>query len=416
MYSRILFSTYTAFLRLANVYIAIFSIFNKKLELLFNGRGKTWETLELFSKKQLPKPIWIHCASLGEFEQGRPLIEKIKLHYPNVPIVLSFFSSSGYEIMKHYDTVDAVFYLPADLPANNKRLLDLIHPRAMIFVKYEFWWNLILELQHQKISTFVISSVFRKEDYFFASTLSPFSKLLKGMKHIFVQDEQSAHVLSSHEITNYSVVGDTRIDRVIQRSKTADVGDALKEYCSNKTVIMYGSVWKSDMKVVNGSVSAFPDFIHVLVPHDVKASNVSAIQSMLSSSSDIYSNTEWSCSVMIIDNIGMLSSLYRMAKYAYVGGGFQHGIHNILEPAVYKIPVFFGPKYKKFNEANYFVQEETAFCVQSGEVINTRLFFLEQNPTAYITIEAKLERYFSDNKGVTDKILHELQPILSKEY
>lgn len=399
-----LFFFYTLAIHLGNIYIYLGRLFSPKLESLYFGRKQTWSTLETFSKNH-HKPCWIHCASLGEFEQGRPLIEKMKMNYPKMPIILSFFSASGYEIMKHYDRVDAVIYLPSDLPSNNKKLIQLIDPSMVIFVKYEFWWNLLGALTRKDIKIFLVSAVFRNGNYFFSTIFRPFLDIIGKYQHIFVQDNNSSEILAKNNIINHTIAGDTRVDRVIQRSKSAEVTGNIITYCASKTTIVYGSVWMTDMAVVLDCIKRFPDMVHILAPHDISMSNIQKIRSAIPIPSDVYSDCEWHHYVMIIDNIGMLGGLYQIAKYAFVGGGFQNGIHNILEPAVFKLPVFFGPNFKKFNEALYLTNKEFAFAVDKTASMADMIYTLENDHLAYQTISEGISNYFQQNKGATEAII-----------
>ena len=407
--SYLLFFFYTLAIYLGNIFIYLGRLFSPKLALLYKGRKQTWQTLIDFSDKH-KHSCWIHCASLGEFEQGRPLIEKLRANYPEVPIVLSFYSPSGYEIMNHYDYVDAVIYLPSDLPSNNKKLLKLINPCMVIIVKYEFWWNLLDLLTRKKIKVFLVSGVFRKGNYFFKPIFRPFADILPRYQHLFVQDSTSAHILTAHNITNHTIAGDTRIDRVIQRSKTSEIPENIKTYCSDHNTIVYGSVWLTDMNVVASTIINFPEMVHILAPHDISLANIQRIRTSIKTESDLYSDCDWQYKVMIVDNIGMLGGLYQLAKYAYVGGGFQNGIHNILEPAVFKIPVFFGPNFTKFNEAVYLTKAKAAFTVDNSVTMTTSILHLEAHNTEYQDISEKLSQYFLHNKGATDNIMSAIEP------
>lgn len=413
--SYFLFFGYTLAIHLGNIYIYLGRLFSPKLASLYIGRKQTWSVLETFAKTH-KKTCWIHCASLGEFEQGRPLIEKIRMNYPQMPILLSFFSASGYEIMKHYDRVDAVIYLPSDLPSNNKKLIQLIDPSMIIFVKYEFWWNLLDTLTRKGIKIFLVSAVFRKGNYFFSPLFSPFLDILAKYQHIFVQDDNSSQVLTRHNIKNHTISGDTRVDRVIQRSKSAEVPENIKTYCASKTTIVYGSVWMTDMAVVIDCLRRYPDMVHILAPHDISMSNIQKIRSAIPVPSDVYSDCEWNHHVMIIDNIGMLGGLYQIAKYAFVGGGFQNGIHNILEPAVFKLPVFFGPNFKKFNEALYLTNKKFAFSVDKSSFMADMIHTLEQDHLAYQGISEGLAQYFHQSKGATEAIVTAMDAYILQNY
>lgn len=396
------FWVYSLMIHIGNLYISIGSLFSKKLQLLNKGRASTWQKLKDTSHLT-GKRIWMHCASLGEFEQGRPLIEKIKKEQPDIAVYLSFFSPSGYEIQKNYEKADVIFYLPSDTGTNAKKLVHLIRPDIVIFVKYEFWWNLNHRLINSGIPVVLISAVFRPNDYFWHLLSRPFKNILKNYTHIFTQDDTSARVLESQGFSNYSVSGDTRIDRVTQRSAQVIQSEEIAQYVNGKSAIVYGSVWMSDMHVVPAAIAAFPDYIHIIAPHDISNKNIHLIRSAFNQPSDLYSEQDWKSNVVIINNIGMLAGLYSFAKYAYIGGGFQKGIHNILEPAVYKIPVFFGPNHKKFNEAVTLTSLQAAFVVDNREKMPDTIKNLDQNQKKYQNIAQILDDFFEKNKGATEK-------------
>ena len=434
---RILFWLYTIIVHAGNIYIFLGCIFSEKLRLLNSGRQTTWKTLEKLSlgreKKVDPvnqkkdkddrrfanveqtkdglnirdvkygKRVWIHCASLGEFEQGRPVIEKIKLNHPECFIALSFFSPSGYEIQKNYDKADVIFYLPADTPDNCIRLLKLIRPDVMIFVKYEFWWNLIRVLVRNKVKIFLISGIFRKNDYFLKTIFRPFLTLLRGYKMIFLQDKTSHDIMAEHNVSNTMISGDTRIDRAIQRSKGSDVPTAIKEYVGEKKVIIYGSVWKSDMALVLNCIDRFSEFVHIIAPHDIATANVNKLMNLIQAEVCLYSDDKWLGKILIINNIGMLGSLYSLSKYAYVGGGFQQGIHNILEPAVFNVPVFFGPHHKKFNEAILLQAENIAYSVSDSTKMIETIIKFEKSEVEYSLLSKRANAFFERSKGATEK-------------
>ncbi len=428
--NRLLFILYTIVIRVGNIYIFIGSMFSHKLRLLKEGREETRKKLKSLRedvkrkgkitsnkikhgdliaeggtalKSKYRTTVWMHCASLGEFEQGRPLIEKIKLNYPDSYLALSFFSPSGYEIQKNYDKAELIFYLPSDTPENCDSILQTIQPDIVIFVKYEFWWNLINKIVAKNIRIFLIAAVFRKNDYFFKSFFRPFLVLLRNYNMIFVQDKTSADILHKHNVTNQMITGDTRIDRVIQRSKASDVPLSIKEYAEDKTVIVYGSIWESDLNIVIHCIKRFPGFVHIMAPHDISTANVKKLKSLIPTEVCLYSDDKWSGNLLVINNIGMLGSLYSLAKYVYIGGGFQKGIHNILEPAVFRIPVFFGPNHTKFNEATILQQEKVAFSVNNASKIIEIIDRFEQSEAEYVALSKKTSDFFIRSQGATEK-------------
>ena len=407
----LLFTFYTFAIRLSNVFIYIGRYFSDKLELLYQGRQSVWKKLEDFSLDNR-NVVWFHCASLGEFEQGRPLIEKIKHEYPFIKILISFYSPSGYEIKKDYKLADLIIYLPSDLNTNNRKLIALINPAIVIFVKYEFWWNLINTLIEHRIKIFLVSAVFRDTDYFFSSFFKPFRVLLSGYEKIFVQDEMSAKTLIKNGLKNVSIAGDTRIDNVILRAESSVLPEQIKNYTLQKTVIIYGSVWLSDIEILVPLITYYPDFLHILAPHNVSKDYILKIQEKLGRPSDIYSDKTWKSNILLIDNIGMLSSLYKLAKYAYIGGGFEKGIHNILEPAIFGIPVFFGPNHKKFNEAVNMARLNIAFGVNSSAEAIGIISSFESDINKYKHLNQQISHFFKSNSGATEKIASEMAPFL----
>ena len=393
-----------------NVFIFFAQFFNTKMKLLYQGRLDT-----LIKTKQTPKyqkSIWIHCASLGEFEQGRPVIEALKKSYPNYPIVLSFFSPSGYEIRKDYPMVDQVIYLPSDSANHAKKLIKYYNPQLFILVKYEFWWHLLDQLQQHNVTTIVISAKFRDSNYF----LKPFSislkNILKKINIIFVQDQNSMSILKDNGFTNAKLAGDTRIDRVISHAHSVIVSDKIKHFVIGQEVIVYGSVWMEDMSVVRSTINALPNFIHIIAPHDVNRHNILKLTNQLNQKFSLFSEGKWHNHILIIDNVGMLSSLYSIAEYAYIGGGFGAGIHNTLEPTVFGIPTIFGPKYQKFREAEEMILSGAAFSINSPDECVQVIRDLDHNYDEYTQVKVKLKAYFRQNSGATDKIMGQLAQFL----
>lgn len=411
MWQRLLFIIYTFGIHLGNFFIYSNKFLNNKINQLYKGRR---DTLNRIRSNNPPKnnPIWIHCASLGEFEQGRPLIEAIKSTYPDEKIILSFFSPSGYEIRKNYPYADEIIYLPSDLPENNRRLLEYYNPKILILVKYEFWWNLIREVQQKHIPIISISGVFRNNDYFLKQIVKPFRNLLIHFEMIFVQDEASEKVLSERNFHNVEIAGDTRIDSVLNNLNKNPAPKRIHAFVQGKKTIIYGSVWLSDIHMAIGVMQAFPDYKHIIVPHDVRPENIDNLRRWITDDSRLYSESDDNTDVLIIDNIGMLSSLYAVADYVYIGGGFRRGIHNILEPLIYRIPVFFGPKYNKFNEAVTLNEQESVFPVRKCDEMIAIINQWEGDTVFRDTVKTSIEMYFEQNRGATHKILDYLKQII----
>lgn len=333
----------------------LFAPFNSKARQWTQGR-KNWEALLKSNIDPENKYIWVHCASLGEFEQGRPLIEKLKNESPEYKVVLTFFSPSGYEIRKNYSFADYVCYLPADTPRNSRKFVSILNPALAIFVKYEFWYNYILRLDSAKIPLYLISGIFRPEQAFFRWYGVFFRKMLFRFTHIFVQDEKSEDLLKKAGLKNVSVAGDTRFDRVMQIAGSAKDIPQIDLFRNGEKVLLAGSSWPQDEEIIAGYINRYPENLKwIFAPHEIDKPNIDRLERLFSVRTVRFSAfTEESASarVMIIDNIGMLSSAYKYAFMAAIGGGFGKGIHNILEAACWGIPVVFGPNYRNFREAN----------------------------------------------------------------
>ncbi len=357
--------------------------------------------------------IWVHCASLGEFEQGRPLIEKIKAEKANQKIILTFFSPSGFEIRKDYNGADFICYLPFDSPKNASRFLAVVKPTKAIFVKYEFWHFYLKELKKQEIPTFLISSVFRPTHPFFRWYGSFFRKMLKTFSHIFTQDESSVQLLKSIHFQNISVAGDTRVDRVLAISKNAKMLPEIASFCSNAPTLICGSTWPPDEEILAHFINhKLPEnWKVILAPHDIQNSHVSEIQSRFTVPTNTYTNLEIgrknNAKVLIINNIGLLSSIYQFGTLAYIGGGFGSGIHNTLEPIAFGLPVIFGPKHLKFTEAVELVKSGGGFVVNnenSFKLIFEKLLEKENLEKA----SCAAEKYIEMNQGATENIFNYL--------
>ncbi len=328
---------------------------NKKARLMLDGHSRTLPTL----REKLPageSSIWIHASSLGEFEQGRPLIEKIKARNPKARIVLSFFSPSGYEVRKSYPLADAVCYLPFDQPEAVSSFLDAVRPSMAIFVKYEFWGNYLHELHRRQVPTYLISAIFRPQQVFFKPWGGMFRDMLHCFTTIFVQNEESRLLLKQIGVRNVEVSGDTRFDRVVDIRNAAKKFDVIGQMTAGQpfTLVM-GSSWQPDEDIVIPYFNSHPEMKLIIAPHEFDTERLEALKSRITRPVELYSKATPQSAAgldcLIIDCFGILSSLYAYGQMAYVGGGFGAGIHNVNEAAVYGIPVVFGPKYGKFREA-----------------------------------------------------------------
>lgn len=336
--------------------IRIVSLFNKKAQQFTHGR-KNWK---LNLRKKLEKDaryIWFHCASLGEFEQGRPVMEEVKKQFSEFKIILTFFSPSGYEIRKNYEGADIVSYLPLDTKTNARVFVDIVKPEKAFFIKYEFWYHFITELKNQEVPLYIISAIFREKQHFFKNTLwgKWYRKSLFMVEHFFVQNETSVQLLKNIGLSNISVSGDTRFDRVATIAKAAKKIPVVEKFKGNAPLIIAGSTWKPDEDLLVEFINQHKEIKFIVAPHEVTPSNINRIHQLLKTPAISFSKTNKievdNYQVLIIDSIGLLSSLYQYGNIAYVGGGFGVGIHNILEAATFGMPIVFGPNYKNFKEA-----------------------------------------------------------------
>ncbi|MBQ4367764.1 MAG: 3-deoxy-D-manno-octulosonic acid transferase [Muribaculaceae bacterium] len=385
--------------------VRLASLRKRKARLMLDGQRDTFERLRSQLNPNV-RYIWVHASSLGEFEQGRPLIEKIKANDPDAHIVLSFFSPSGYEVRKNYDRVDAVCYLPFDLPNNVKRFLDIVRPSVAIFVKYEFWGNYLMELRRRQVPTYIISAIFRPSQSFFKPWGGMMRKILKCFTTLFVQNEESRALLHSIGINNVEVSGDTRFDRV------SDVRSAAREFPmiarfvkdSPFTMVM-GSSWPPDEEIVLPYFNSHPGMKLIIAPHEFDHERLRKLMSQVHRPVGLYSDTTLeqvsALDCLIIDSFGILSSLYRYGQMAYVGGGFGTGIHNINEAAVYGIPVVFGPRHEKFQEAGDLMACGGGFSIDSVEAFESVMDQLLGDSTRLRHCGEVAGQYIASHLGAT---------------
>ena len=353
--------------------------------------------------------IWFHAASLGEFEQGRPLIERIRKEYPQYKILQTFFSPSGYEVRKNYDGADIVCYLPIDTPSNVKKFVDLVNPCMVFFVKYEFWQNYLNTLYKKGIPVYSVSSIFRSNQIFFRWYGKGYQQVLKTFAHLFVQNEESKQLLAGIGVNNTTVVGDTRFDRVLDICSAAKQLPLVQKFKGDALTFVAGSSWGPDEDIFIKYFNAHPEMKLIIAPHVVNDSHLKEIESKLQRSSIRYTKaTEENVQqvdCLMIDCYGLLSSIYRYGEISYIGGGFGVGIHNVLEAAVYGIPVIFGPNNKKFREAQHLLANKGGFEINSYEDF-------EQLMNKFLTDEAYLKQsgkaagdYVKGNAGAMEKIM-----------
>ena len=403
---------YNLGIRLFKLGAIIASLFNEKARQWCRGRKDVFHYLSSNIKHPV---IWVHCASLGEFEQGRPLIEAIKEQHSPYRILLTFFSPSGYEVRKNYELADYICYLPEDIPANAKRFIEIVNPEKVFFIKYEFWMNYFIEMKKREIPLYLVSAIFRKEQLFFKSGLRAalYRKVLNCVSHFFVQNETSGLLLNRIGLNNYTITGDTRFDRVANIAANKKELPMIKQFKQNAFLIVAGSSWPPDEEILIPLLESNPNIKIVFAPHIVKDSNIKRIESSIAIKTARYSNHVPDLEnyrALIIDSIGLLSSIYQYGDLAYIGGGFGVGIHNTLEGAIYNIPVLFGPNYLKFQEAVELVTRGIAFPVKNKKELAETLSNLIGDKTLMQKIGEKCSIFMNENIGATEKIMEKCFP------
>jgi len=417
-----------------------------KFAAFFNGKAKKWVKgrqglLEKIKTEVDPtkKHTWFHFASLGEFEQGRSVLEQYNKEYPDKLIVITFFSPSGYEVRKNYSIAEHVFYLPADSASNAKKFIDLINPEIVLFTKYDYWYFYFKELKKRNIPLYMVSSIYRTDQVFFKWYGKIFRKMLSCVTHFFVQNQESVKLLQSIGFANVTLAGDTRFDRVVKVAKTVRELPVISYFATGHRVLVAGSTWAEDLERLLTFHQVFPDWKIIIAPHDVTLPNINYTCNIFSSGilfselSDYmhkqqlrteshkkreidmdlaYQDTdteadmipEHKSPVLIMDNVGMLSSLYGYGDIAYIGGGFGAGIHNTLEAAAYGMPIIFGPNYHKFQEAKDLLQAKAAFYITNGREL---ISVMEELMDYQVRLEAgnRAVGYVNQQAGATDRIL-----------
>jgi 3-deoxy-D-manno-octulosonic-acid transferase len=385
--------------------------FNPKVKLQVAGQNSWKEGLN--KRDHSKRLVWFHCASLGEFEQGRPIIERFKKKYPDWQIMVTFFSPSGYEVRKNYAAADIICYLPLDLPKNVSVFLDSYEPDIAIFVKYEFWRNYSFELKSRGIPLLSISTILRENQYFFKPWGNFGRGTLRQFTHFFVQNAETESLLKNIGISDVTLAGDTRFDSVADTLKSIRDIEIASNFNNNSKVLIGGSVWPEDMEVLIPYINQSENLKFIIAPHEIKDKQISEWESRLIGKSAIrYSkavnNIDLSKSdVLIIDNIGLLSSLYQYGDFAFIGGGFATGLHNVLEAATFGMPIFFGDKaYSKFQEAKDLIEEGGAFKLSDFESFETRMKQLLSNGESYKAVKNITSKYVKNHTGATDVILN----------
>lgn len=426
---------YNLFVRLYYLGIRIASVWNSKAKEWAEGRKNLFKEL---ATKILPgeKYIWFHCASAGEFEQGKPVIEELKNSYPSHRIVVSFFSPSGFNVAKKYQHADIITYLPLDTRKNAKRFIEIIKPELVVFVKYEFWYHHLSEVAFRHIPLIMVSAIFRRDQLFFKPYGKFYRQILFLFRQIFVQDESSLQLLHANNIHHCTISGDTRFDRVKKIADQFSEVPLLKEFVGESQTMVAGSTWPGDEEILAPYVKAHSVKM-VIAPHEIKKDHILHLQNLfpdcvryselkiLFEHNKVQTVSIWNsindqeekdvlkklanAKTLIIDNVGMLSKLYHYATVTYVGGGFGAGIHNTLEAVVYGKPVLFGPKYQKFKEARDLIQAEAAFNVHNTDELKIKMDHILNDPSALSKAGEAAKNYVEQNTGATRKITQFIQ-------
>jgi 3-deoxy-D-manno-octulosonic-acid transferase len=399
----------------ATLLLQILAVFSKKLKLFVDGRKQTFSKIEALKNENV---IWFHAASLGEFEQARPIIEELKKNFNQYKILVTFFSPSGYEIRKNYNLADVICYLPLDSRSNVRKFVEIVNPKFAIFIKYEFWPNLLNELKLKKIPTILVSGILREKQIFFKWYGGFMRESLKAFNHFFVQDRKSKKILGSINLENVTIAGDTRFDRVFEILEHDNTLDFIDEFKNDQYTIVAGSTWQEDdellVNYINNEASEEEKFI--IAPHNIKSEAILALQKSINKKTILYSAkadknlSEYT--VFIIDTIGLLTRIYASADIAYVGGGLKTGLHNILEPATFGIPVVIGNNYDKFKEAVDLVDLKGCISICNQEEFSS-IFMKLKLDEDYRKSTGKInQKYIQENLGATKIIINYLKPQL----
>ncbi|MGC1244268.1 MAG: glycosyltransferase N-terminal domain-containing protein [Chryseosolibacter sp.] len=396
--------------------LKLWSLFNTKAREFVTGRKGIFKKIEEALKGNTYPIVWVHCASLGEFEQGRPVIEALKNEFRHHKIFLTFFSPSGYRVRKGYSNADFVFYLPLDTPRNARRFVQKVKPKLALFVKYEFWFHYSEALKKRKIPLVSVSSIFRKEQFFFRKTGSFNRRILKNVTHFFVQNQESLELLRSISIYNAAVSGDTRFDRVKEIVDHSEEVEIARKFKGQEKVFVVGSAWPEDLELLIPFMNE-KKLKFIVAPHEITESLLVHLQRSLTVKSVLYSqaaagNPE-AYDVLIIDNVGLLSRLYRYGEFAFIGGAYGKGLHNILEAACYGMPVLFGNKnYQKFQEATDLINRGGAFPVADYPDLKHQYELLNTPETFQLACEV-CRQYVQENTGATEKIMEYCRRVLN---
>ncbi|MDH7461863.1 glycosyltransferase N-terminal domain-containing protein [Chitinophagaceae bacterium 26-R-25] len=413
---------YKLFTLLYSFGIRLIAPWNPKAKKWLDGRKDIFGKLQKAFAGNTKPVLWMHCASLGEFEQGRPVLEKVRAEYPNVAILLTFFSPSGYEVRKDYGGADWIFYLPLDSRANAEKLLAIANPQLVLWVKYEYWYYYLTAIKKRNIPLLLISGIYRQSQPFFKWYGGMHRKMLDCFTHLFVQNNASKDLLEKINITgNVTVGGDTRFDRVIEIAEGFKPIDVVAHFCFNHKVIVAGSTWDEDEKEMDHYANTHPEIRFVIAPHEIDEDHLQSIEKLFrntirfselkkSIDAGIIADSQIANNVLIIDNIGMLSKLYHYATVTFIGGGFgEDGVHNVLEAAVYGKPVVYGPVYDKYIEAVEL--EDCGGGISVGSALELEATFNELLNDAEVLEKSAFaaRNYVYNHKGATNKVMDHIQ-------
>jgi len=407
---------YTLCIRIFGLFLRVAARFSEKIRLLMEGR-RDWAVRLRAGLGEGPPVVWFHAASLGEFEQGRPLIEAVRERAPGVRILLTFFSPSGYQVRKDYDRADCVHYLPLDTPENARRFLEIARPRLAVFIRYEFWHNFFFEMACAQVPVVVVSAVLRPGQIYFRRIAGFWARPTLGrVAHFFTQNQETRDLLDSIGLTNHTLTGDTRFDRVRAAARDRRSFPLVERFRGDRLCLVAGSTWPHDDKLLESLLPRFPELKFVVVPHHVDPENIRRVMALFGGRAARYTHGESadlaSRQVLVVDTIGMLTYLYRLADLTYVGDGFGAGIHSILEPAVFGMPIFFGPRYHNFQEAVDLVERRAVFPVSGREELAAGIRRFADDPEARSRVGQMCRAYVEEKSGATERVLEGLKPFL----
>lgn len=401
---------YTILTHIASLILKLLALFSPKLKLFVDGRKDVFPTLK--SKiNSGDKVIWVHAASLGEYEQGIPVMEALKKEFPKHKLVVSFFSPSGYEVRKNNTLADVTVYLPLDTKANAKEFIKTIHPDLVLFIKYEFWPNYLNKLKQLNIPTYLVSGIFREKQAFFKWYGGFYKEALKTFNHFFVQNDSSKKLIQSIGFNNVTISGDTRFDRVVDILNRDNSLDFIGNFKNNQTTIVIGSSWPKDEELLVNYINQSSNEVKfIIAPHNIKEEQISSLTSSIKKKTVLFSEKEnqnlGEFQVFIIDTIGILTKIYSYADIAYVGGGFGNpGVHNILEPATFGVPIVIGPNYSHFAEATALVHQEGCISIKTNDELKLAFDSLLYNSDERLEKGHICKTFVQMNKGATKKII-----------